>query len=73
MATETLDCKGMKCPQPVLKTQIKASSMKKGDTLIVLADCDTFPKDIKDWCAKTGKVLISIVDEGKVHKATVQF
>ena len=28
---EVLNCKGMKCPQPVLKAAIKANSLAKGN------------------------------------------
>ncbi len=69
---EILDCKGMKCPQPVLKVAIKARILPAGTTLEVHADCATFPNDITKWCADMGKVLISCVDQGGHHVATVQ-
>lgn len=69
---EVLDCKGMKCPQPVLKTAIKANILPPGTVLEVQADCPSFPNDIQKWCADSGKVLVSIVDQGGVHVATVQ-
>ncbi len=70
---ELLDCRGLKCPQPVLKLAIKSSSIASGSLVEVLADCNTFPKDITKWCQDSGRVLISCVDEGGYHKATVQF
>ncbi|RKX77513.1 MAG: SirA-like protein [Spirochaetes bacterium] len=70
---EVLNCKGLKCPQPVLKVAIKSRSMKPGDTLEVHADCDAFPNDIKKWCEDSGKVLISCVDQGGFYVATIQF
>jgi tRNA 2-thiouridine synthesizing protein A len=69
---EILNCKGMKCPQPVLKAAIKASILPAGTTLEVHADCPTFPDDITKWCNDSGKVLISIVDHGGFKIATVQ-
>jgi len=69
---EVLNCRGMKCPQPVLKTAIKANTLPKGTTLEVQADCPTFAADIKKWCADTGRVLVSIVDKGGYNAATVQ-
>ncbi len=69
---EVLDCKGMKCPQPILKTAIKVKSMPPGSSLEVLADCPSFSDDITKWCQKTGKVLISIVDMGGFKKAAIQ-
>lgn len=73
MAVHTLDALGLKCPQPVLKVAVKAKEIAPGDTLEVLADCESFPKDIEAWCAKTGKTLLFCVDEGGKHKAQIQF
>jgi tRNA 2-thiouridine synthesizing protein A len=70
--TEVMNCKGMKCPQPVLKAAIKSNSLPKGTTLEVIADCPTFPADITKWCQNSGKVLISIVDRDGCKVATVQ-
>ncbi|EKD29053.1 MAG: SirA-like protein [uncultured bacterium] len=70
---EVLDCRGMKCPQPVLKTAIKANSLKPGVVLEVYADCTSFPNDVTKWCSDTGKVLVSIVDKGGYNVATIQF
>lgn len=71
--TEVLNCKGLKCPQPVLKMAIKARSLKPGTTLEVHADCASFPQDVQKWCNDNDKVLISVVDRGGFHVATVQF
>jgi len=71
---ELLDCKGMKCPKPVLKVAIKAKSIAAGTVLEVHADCSSFPSDIQKWCQDSGKVLINCVTQaGGVHIATVQF
>ncbi len=69
---EVLDCKGMKCPQPVLKAAIKANTLPAGTVLEVHADCPSFPDDITKWCGDTGKVLVSIVDQDSYKVATVQ-
>ncbi|OGV71976.1 MAG: hypothetical protein A3K19_22220 [Lentisphaerae bacterium RIFOXYB12_FULL_65_16] len=72
MANEVLNCKGLKCPQPVLKLAIKAHTAPKGSTVEVHADCPSFPKDVEKWCKDSGKVLMSCVDHGGYHIATVQ-
>jgi tRNA 2-thiouridine synthesizing protein A len=69
---EVLNCKGMKCPQPVLKTAIKANTLPAGTVLEVHADCPTFSDDITKWCGDTGKVLVSIVDADGGKVATIQ-
>jgi len=73
MVTKKLDYKGFKCPQPVLKLAIEASKIEKGTTVEIEADCPSFPDDVKKWCEKTGKVLITITNKGAVNTAVVQF
>ena len=74
MATIILDTLGLKCPQPILKVAIKAKELQKGDMLEVLADCQSFPKDVKAWCDKTGRTLLVCADEGAgKFKAQIQF
>lgn len=70
---EVLNCRGMKCPQPVLKVAIRAASIPAGTTLEVHADCPTFADDITKWCMDSGKVLVGVVDQGTHRVATVQF
>jgi tRNA 2-thiouridine synthesizing protein A len=68
VATEVLDTLGMKCPQPVLKLAVRAPDMKPGDILEVLGDCPTFERDMRTWCERLKKVVLSIKDEGKNKK-----
>ncbi len=65
MAVVILDTLGMKCPQPVLKVAVRAPDMKPGDILEVLGDCPTFEKDIRTWCERLHKVLLSVQHEGQ--------
>ena len=70
---DVLDCKGLKCPQPVLKVAIKARSIAAGTTLEVHADCPSFEQDVTKWCEDNGRVLVSVVDRGAFRAATIQF
>ena len=74
MASRTLDALGLKCPQPILKIAVLAKELQPGDMLEVLADCPSFPVDIKAWCARTGKTLLFCATEGDgKHEAQIQF
>ena len=74
MALHNLDVLGLKCPQPVLKVAAMAKSIPAGDTLEVLADCESFPKDIEAWCARMKKTLLFCADQGGgKFKAQIQF
>jgi tRNA 2-thiouridine synthesizing protein A len=68
MAVELLDTVGLKCPQPVLKIAVKAADMNNGDVLEVVGDCPTFERDIRVWCERLNKILLSIKDEGGYKK-----
>ena len=73
MATEQLDCLGLKCPQPILKVAAKLATMQAGDIIEVLADCPSFPTDMKAWSQKTGKVLLMLsTDANGKHTAQIQ-
>ncbi len=74
MATHELDTLGLKCPQPILKVAAMAKEIESGDMLEILADCESFPKDIEAWCQKTGNTLLVCADEGGgKFKAQIQF
>ncbi len=68
MAVVILDTLGVKCPQPVLKIAVKAPSMKPGDILEVLGDCPTFERDIRAWCQRLKKMMLSVREEGETAK-----
>ena len=65
---EVLDTAGMKCPQPILKIAVKAPDMQPGDILEVLGDCPTFEKDVRKWCERLNKVLLSVQNEDRNRK-----
>ena len=71
MAAELIDTLGQKCPQPVVKIALKAPDMKQGDILEILGDCPTFERDVRTWCMRLRKVVLSVKDEGE-NKKTIQ-
>ncbi|MCX5795507.1 MAG: sulfurtransferase TusA family protein [Elusimicrobia bacterium] len=74
MANVQLDCKGLKCPQPILKITAKSAELKSGDVLEVSADCQTFAADVKQWCDRTKRTLLFCNDEGGgKFRAQIQF
>jgi tRNA 2-thiouridine synthesizing protein A len=65
MATEELDTRGLRCPQPLLKIAVRSADMNPGDVLEVIGDCPTFEKDVRIWCERTCKTLLSCRNEEK--------
>lgn len=74
MSREVLDTVGMQCPQPVLKLAVRAAEMHAGDTLEIVGDCPTFERDIREWCRRLGKAMLSITEEsGNAKRITIAF
>lgn len=74
MAVITLDTAGLKCPQPILKMTAKSQEIAAGDILEVIGDCPTFEKDVRAWCQRLSRVLLSVKDEGGGRKRVqIQF
>ncbi len=46
----TLDCTGLFCPQPVIRTAARAKEMRPGQTLEVRATDPGFQIDLPAWC-----------------------
>ncbi len=65
-ADHSLDCIGLYCPLPILKTREEMAKIAVGETLEVLADDPAAEEDIKAWAKHTGQRIISIdnTDEG---------
>ena len=55
-----LNCSGLKCPIPIIKTATAIKNISVGSVLEVTATDPAFKIDIESWCNKTGNILISI-------------
>ena len=64
MRTEFLDTLGMNCPEPIFKITMKASEMSRGDILEIVGDAPPFENHVRRWCARLGKVFLSVKNEG---------
>lgn len=69
---ELLDCRGMKCPLPMLKLINLVHSCQQGTLIRMLGDCETFEEDIRRWCGKSTSTLISLVDLDNFKEAKIQ-
>ncbi len=58
-ADQTLDCTGLACPMPILKTKKAVDAMKVGQVLkMISTDPGSIP-DVNAWTSKTGQTLLS--------------
>ncbi|MBW2266281.1 MAG: sulfurtransferase TusA family protein [Deltaproteobacteria bacterium] len=63
-----LDTVGLKCPKPILKIAIKVAELKPNDILEVAGDCPTFEHDVRDWCKRLKKKIVSVSNENGTKK-----
>ena len=54
MPDEIIDCRGLKCPLPVLQTEKRLASMKAGARVTVLATDPIAKIDIPLFCTQNG-------------------
>lgn len=73
MTTHTLDAKGMRCPQPILKITAMLPQVAHGDVLEVTADCATFEEDVRKWCERMNKTLLAVNKNDDITIAQIQF
>ena len=74
MSTKHLDTRGLRCPGTMLKMSemLVRKELVPGDVLEVVTDCPTLEDELRIWCKATGKVLIRLIDEGDLQRATLQ-
>jgi tRNA 2-thiouridine synthesizing protein A len=71
-ADDTLDCVGLYCPMPIVKTAAKIKQMKPGEVLEILADDKGIKQDMPAWCKITGNECLSVEEEGGQFKVFVK-
>ena len=65
-ADQVLDCRGMQCPVPVIKTAQAIKTIDSGQVLELLATDPGVEPDMKAWSTRTGNELLKIEKEGDV-------
>ena len=64
-ADQTLDCVGLYCPMPIVKTAAKIKALKVGEVLEVVADDKGIKLDMPAWCQSTGHECLGMEDKEK--------
>ncbi len=71
-ADQSLDCTGLYCPMPIVKTVAKFKQMKKGDILEIVADDKGIKKDMPAWAEATGNEFLGVEEAGGEIKVYVK-
>ena len=63
---QVLDCTGLLCPMPIVKTKKAIDGLESGQVLKMIATDAGSPPDIAAWSRQTGnELLLSTADGGK--------
>lgn len=62
-----LNCEGLNCPLPILKTKKAIDGMQSGQLLKLTATDPGSVNDMASWANRTGNPLMSHTESGGVH------
>lgn len=69
---ETLDCKGLYCPMPIVKMKKALKGMAEGEAVRILATDSGSKRDFEAFCNKTGNNLLEASEEDGVFTYVVE-
>jgi tRNA 2-thiouridine synthesizing protein A len=70
---ETLDCKGLSCPMPMMKLAKAMKKLNSGEVLEMLGTDPGTKSDMPNWCEKTGNSLLEQTElDGGVTRMLIQ-
>ena len=72
LADRKLDCVGLFCPMPILKTRDALKGMAVGEVLEMTSDDPASEADMKSWTTRTGQELVEIEKHGAVFRFIVR-
>ena len=68
---ELLDCRGLKCPMPIVRASQAIKAMGSGGRLRVISSDPAFRADIQAWTKQLGHKLVEFKD-GPVQEAVTE-
>ncbi len=71
-ADHTLDCFGLLCPMPVIKTSEIIKKLKVGEILEIIATDKGIKEDIPAWCRQTGQGCLKMEEKNGVYKIYIK-
>lgn len=67
-----LDCSGVSCPMPVVRTAQAIKTIGLGQVLKVIATDRGVEPDMRAWCGQTGNQLLSIDKQGDAFHVLIR-
>jgi tRNA 2-thiouridine synthesizing protein A len=71
-ADKSVDCTGLFCPMPIVRTKQEMQGLKPGEILEIVADDPGFEKDLPAWCGLSGEKFLEIKREGPLFTGYVE-
>ncbi len=69
---QELDCSGLACPMPIIKTREAMRTMTAGELLEVLSDDPASDADMRSWAHRTGNELVAVAKDGSIYRFLVR-
>lgn len=67
-----IDCIGLFCPMPIVRTREAILIMRPGELLAMLSDDPASDADMRSWCQITGHELVDLSREAGVYRFLVR-
>lgn len=72
VADRKIDCVGLFCPVPVVKTAEALKQLARGQLLEMTSDDPASLADMQSWSARTGHELLEIDKNGAVFRFVIR-
>ena len=69
---QVLDCKGLACPLPVIKTAQAMKTLEPGQVLELLATDPGVEPDMMAWTTRTGNELVRIERQADIFHVLIR-
>ena len=67
-----IDCLGLFCPVPILKTREVIKQMAAGQVLEMISDDPASDADVRSWSTRTGHLLLEVEKHGAVYRFLIR-
>jgi len=67
-----IDCTGLFCPMPIVKTREAMAQMAAGQVLEMLSDDPASDPDMRSWAQNTGHELLEVTRNGAVYRFVIR-
>jgi TusA-related sulfurtransferase len=67
-----IDCTGLFCPMPIVKTREAMAHLVTGQVLVMLSDDPASDPDMRSWARNTGHELLEVSRTGAVYRFVIR-